>query len=120
MSSVDLKLDWCDRRAAKYAVEHWHYSRSLPSGKMAKFGVWENRLYLGSIFQCYIKFRGKLFHKRTVSERWGTCSLRVLKELDPDVSFQLQPAKHKYVMPLDFEMRDRIAYLAQPFPKSGQ
>ena len=31
MSKAILKLDWCDYKAAKYAVEHWHYSKSLPT-----------------------------------------------------------------------------------------
>src|SRR5690606_854940 len=27
--------------AAKYAVEHWHYSQSLPASKKVKIGAWE-------------------------------------------------------------------------------
>lgn len=47
--SVDLRVDWCSYQAAKYAVEHWHYSRTMPSGKIAKFGVWENGQYIGCV-----------------------------------------------------------------------
>ena len=44
-----LKLDWCSREAAKYAVEHWHYSGSLPSADLVKIGVWENDKFIGCI-----------------------------------------------------------------------
>lgn len=49
MSKADLKLDWCDHKAAKYAVEHWHYSRSLSSSKNVFIGVWENTTFIGVI-----------------------------------------------------------------------
>lgn len=46
---VDLKLDWCSHEAAKFACEHWHYSKCMPVGKMVKIGVWENNKYIGCI-----------------------------------------------------------------------
>lgn len=49
MSKVDLKLDWCSHAAAKYAVEHWHYSKTMPKSKLAKIGVWENSEFVGVI-----------------------------------------------------------------------
>lgn len=49
MSTVDLKVDFCSHEAAKYAVEHWHYSKSLPASKKVTFGVWEDGQYIGSI-----------------------------------------------------------------------
>ena len=48
-SKVDLRLDWCSYDAAKYAVEHWHYSKTIPVGKLAKFGVWENGEFIGVV-----------------------------------------------------------------------
>ncbi len=48
-SKPDLRLDWCSHEAAKYAVEHWHYSRTMPVGKMAKLGVWEDGRFIGAI-----------------------------------------------------------------------
>ena len=39
----------CERRAARYAVEHWHYSGSLPAGKLVTFGVWESDRFVGSV-----------------------------------------------------------------------
>lgn len=46
---VDLKLDWCSHEAAKFACEHWHYSRKIPVNKLAKIGVWENDAFIGTI-----------------------------------------------------------------------
>ena len=46
---VDLVVDWCSHAAAKYAVEHWHYSRRTPIGKLVRLGVWEDSLFVGAI-----------------------------------------------------------------------
>ena len=45
----DLKIDWATHKAAKYAVMNWHYSQSLPRGKLIKFGVWENHIFIGVV-----------------------------------------------------------------------
>ncbi len=44
-----LRLDWCSYEAAKYAVEHWHYSQRMPKSKLAKFGVCEDGKFRGAI-----------------------------------------------------------------------
>lgn len=46
-----LKLDWCSHEAAKYAVEKWHYSGSMPSPytKPLKIGVWEDGRFIGTV-----------------------------------------------------------------------
>lgn len=49
MSKPLLKLDWCSHEAAKYAVEHWHYSKSMPTPPVIKIGVWENEKYIGCV-----------------------------------------------------------------------
>jgi len=49
MSKAELKLDWCSHEAAKYAVEHWHYSKRMPVGKMVKIGVWESGSFIGCV-----------------------------------------------------------------------
>lgn len=49
MSKVDLRLDWCSHAAAKYAVEHWHYSKSMPTPPVLRIGVWEDGRYIGCI-----------------------------------------------------------------------
>lgn len=48
-SRPELKLDWCGHDAAKYAVKHWHYSRSMPVGKTARVGVWEGVVFVGCV-----------------------------------------------------------------------
>jgi hypothetical protein len=49
MSKAELKLDWCDYKAAKYAVEHWHYSKSLPTPPYNFVGVWEDEKFIGTV-----------------------------------------------------------------------
>ena len=48
MSST-LKIDWATHEAAKYAVENWHYSESMPAGKLVKVGAWENGKFIGVV-----------------------------------------------------------------------
>ena len=45
----DLVVDFCSYKAAKYAVEHWHYSGVLPAGKTVKIGVWEDGEFIGVV-----------------------------------------------------------------------
>lgn len=49
MSKPELKLDWCSHKAAKFAVENWHYSRTLPTPPLVKVGVWESGGFVGSV-----------------------------------------------------------------------
>lgn len=46
---VDLKVDFCSHEAAKWAVEHWHYSRSMPVSKRVNIGVWESDKFVGAL-----------------------------------------------------------------------
>lgn len=63
MSDVDLKLDWCSFQAAKYAIQKWHYSHSMPGGKRVQIGVWEDGKFVGAIVYGYgiNQFLGKMF-----------------------------------------------------------
>lgn len=45
----ELKLDYCSYKAAKYAVDHWHYSRRMPDPKTLKIGVWEGTRFIGVV-----------------------------------------------------------------------
>ena len=47
MSKHDLRVDWATHKAAKYACENWHYSQSLPVGKMVRVGAWESEKFIG-------------------------------------------------------------------------
>ena len=44
-----LKLDWCSHEAARWAVEHWHYSKSMPTPPVARIGAWENERFIGVV-----------------------------------------------------------------------
>ncbi len=44
-----LRVDWCSHEAAKFAVEHWHYSRTMPIGKLVKVGAWEGGEFIGCV-----------------------------------------------------------------------
>lgn len=44
-----LLIDWASYDAAKYAVMNWHYSKTMPAGKLVKFGVWENDTFIGCV-----------------------------------------------------------------------
>jgi hypothetical protein len=39
----------CSHEAAKYAVEHWHYSGTLPVPPRVTLGVWERGRYIGAV-----------------------------------------------------------------------
>lgn len=45
----ELKCAWASHEAAKYACEHWHYSKCLPAGKLFKVGAWEDGRYIGVV-----------------------------------------------------------------------
>lgn len=47
--STDLHLDFCSYRAAKYAVERWHYSKRMPATKTFRIGVWEDGQFKGCL-----------------------------------------------------------------------
>lgn len=47
MSKSDLRIDWATHAAAKYACENWHYSQTMPVGKMVKVGAWEKEKFIG-------------------------------------------------------------------------
>lgn len=44
-----LHIDWCSFDAAKYAVLNWHYSKTMPAGKLVKIGVWEEDKFIGCV-----------------------------------------------------------------------
>ena len=58
MSKADLRLDWCSYQAAKWAVEHWHYSKTMPAGKAAIVGAYERGQFIG----CVVFSRGANNH----------------------------------------------------------
>jgi hypothetical protein len=46
---VSLRLAFCHREAAIFAVKVWHYSRTLPAGRLVCVGVWEKSMFVGAV-----------------------------------------------------------------------
>lgn len=44
-----LKIDWATHEAAKFACVNWHYSKSMPAGKVVKIGAWEDGKFIGVV-----------------------------------------------------------------------
>jgi hypothetical protein len=63
---------------------------------------------------------GRVTHPRTVIERGGSNSLVGAQKMDPNASAVMVPGKHRYLMPLDADMRARILPLAKPYPKRAK
>lgn len=203
-SRPELRLDWCSHEAAKYAVEKWHYSRSLPPPPMIHIGVWEDSKFVGCVLfargatgnlltpyglktvegcelvrialgrhtntvsrivkialmmlssscpglrlvvsfadpskghhggvyqaggwiyagqsspsSVYVDKSGKLWHERMISSTgYKKVFGKYRKVLKPTDCERIHlPGKHRYLMPLDEEMRTRIAHLSRPYPK---
>lgn len=49
MSEVKLKLNWVNYETAVFACKNWHYSKSIPVGKLIKIGIWEDEIFRGVI-----------------------------------------------------------------------
>ena len=197
-SRPELRIDWATHAAAKFACEKWHYSKTVPVGKLVKCGVWESGQFIGVVVFAWGMNRnlGKPYGlslteccelvRLALTEHVSPCSkiiavaLRFLRKQSPGlrlvVSFadpvenhhggiyqagnwvycgtssgsfewnlngkrlnkraytghnfgnkQLEvparalkirtPGKHRYLMPLDDEMRRQIEPLRKPYPK---
>lgn len=192
ISKPILKIDWATHEAAKHACLNWHYSKTVPAGKLVKVGAWENDKFIGCVIfsrganmnmsksynleqdECaeltrialtkhltpvskicafairFLKaqspglrliisyadpeqghhggvyqamnwiykgesnqaikvfYKGRWAHKKTVDDSGVDQSKLIKKKV---------PGKHTYLMPLDNEMRSKIAHLSKPYPK---
>ncbi len=61
--------------------------------------------------------KGKKIHSKTISERYGTRSILVIKRMFPDLKLHITKGKHKYIMPLNDDIRKKVIQLAKPYPK---
>lgn len=190
---MSLRLDWCSHEAAKFAVEHWHYSRRMVPSKTAKLGVWEGEKFVGALVfgvgatnhsgrpygltqqQVCELVRVALTRHETPVSKVVAVAIRFLRKHCPNLRLVISyadptqghhggiyqagnwvyvgqaagdrelfiggrwrhrrtvnhtmsssmvgkqcrplPGKHKYLMPLDNEMREKIGPLAKPYPK---
>ena len=71
--NIMLELKWVDYKTAKYSVLNWHYSKSMPVGKMNYIGVWENNKFIG----CVVYGQGACpyYHKRFNISNLEICEL---------------------------------------------
>lgn len=77
--------------------------------------VFEGTFNSGSIGAYLIN--GEKIHPKTMFDRIGTHSREIVKKQYPNMKLFITKGKHKYLMPLDEEMRAKVAPLAKPYPK---
>lgn len=78
-------------------------------------GVYQagNWLYVGSMKGVpSLKYRGKIWHAKALRT-----SFPKLKHNNPEIEKIPSGDKHKYLMPLDAEMRKQLEPLSKPYPK---
>lgn len=46
---MTLRLDWVNHEAAKHACSNWHYSRTVPAGRINAIGIWEGGAFIGVV-----------------------------------------------------------------------
>ena len=66
------------------------------------------------------ELNGQRFHPKSLHSKYGIGGQSIpwlRANIDPNACRIKNGVKHKYVMPLDAEMRARIAPLAKPYPK---
>lgn len=76
--------------------------------------IYEGIFGVGSI-QFFLN--DKKVHSRTVSHRYGTSSVNVIRQKVTNLKIENSKGKHKYLMPLDKEIAGIIAKKALPYPK---
>lgn len=199
----NLKIDWASHEAAKYACVNWHYSQTIPVGKLVKVGAWEDEKFIGvvlfgrgatpeigspygltqteicelvrialtkhitpvsKILSIALRFlqkqspglrlvvsfadaaqghhggiyqatnwiyaggaethaycvHGKNVHPKTLHAKYGKGGQSIpwlRANVDPNAARVVAGFKHRYLMPLDHNMRDKIMTLSKPYPK---
>lgn len=90
-----------DHHGGIYQATNWVYDGLKNAGTMGAFII-----------------NGKKTHPKSVHSKGVKQSLEeVRKHLDPNATIFYTKGKHRYLMPLDAEMRERIMPLAKPYPK---
>ena len=76
-----------------------------------------NWIYTGESQASSFVLNGKKVHKRTLSSKFGKSSLNFLKSKGLNIKIVKDAPKHKYLLPLDQETKDKIILLKKPYPK---
>lgn len=99
-----LQLDYASYEAVKYACVNFHYSRTVPAGKLIKIGVWEHGKFMGVVLygrgansslgapyglkqiECCELVRIALSpHHKTPVSRIVAISFKLLKQVSPGI-----------------------------------
>ena len=68
-----LNIAPCSFDASRAAVMRWHYSKSMPSGKLVRYGVWEDNQFVGSVI--YGRGATPTVYKRIGMKQTEACEL---------------------------------------------
>jgi len=68
----------------------------------------------------FYMIRGKLTHPRSIGAKGLVQNIEGARQIDPNATVVDVPGKHRYLMPLDAEMRERILPMAKPYPKRAK
>lgn len=83
-------------------------------GRIYQAGNW---IYSGAVPMRWIRLQGEMVHPKTIYDRYGTQSVVWLKaNVDPAAEWVDVPSKHKYLMPLDKQMKRRLG-AGKPYPQ---
>jgi hypothetical protein len=80
-------------------------------------------IYAGASETHAYRVLGKVEHPKTLHSRYGTGGQSIpwlRAHVDPRAERIIAGSKHRYLMPLDDEMRAKLAPLSQPYPKRGK
>jgi len=88
-----------DHDGTIYQADNWIYQRQLDG-------------------RDYIKIDDEVHHPRSLNSTHGTSSVKKLKSMYGDGRVKRVPVegKHKYLYPLDDDIRNRVESLRQPYP----
>jgi hypothetical protein len=75
-----------------------------------------NWIYSGPVKLDTWIIRGKRVHPRSVVMKFGTQAVDEIRKYDPKAR-KVWGIKHRYLMPLDDEMRAKVLPLKKPYPK---
>jgi hypothetical protein len=91
-----------------------HHGGIYQAGGWIYAGVSETHAY---------RVLGKIEHPKSLHSRYGKGGQSISwlkKNIDPNAERIIAGNKHRYLMPLDNEMREKILPLAKPYPKRAQ
>jgi hypothetical protein len=92
-------------------------------GGIYQAGNWLYSGFIGSTKHKYFMINGQKFHGKSLHSKYGIGGQRLdwlKKNIDPNAKYAPHFNKHRYLMPLDAEIRERIMPLSKPYPKRAK